>query len=206
MSRVPGTTDTWQATISRPPGTIIDYVFERNGDIGGKREAYVPIGSSNPQIYRKLLITDGATVNEIVAQWIDLPPPADISTGTLTGRVTDQAGNPLAGIWVSAGPHQTSHGHRWKFHHLWCAGRSVHHHRAIREWRVRRCKRSDNDRAERRRRSERGAQGRCNVDGDIPCDGSVDYAAGRGAASVWRYLPARHGPDSRRTASRTRRA
>ena len=107
MSRVPGTTDTWQATLSRPAGTIIDYVFERNGDVGGKREAYVPVGSSNPQIYRKLLIANGAIVNEVVAQWIDLPRPADIATGTLTGRVTDQAGNPLAGIWVSAGPHQT---------------------------------------------------------------------------------------------------
>lgn len=107
MSRVPGTTDTWQATVSRPAGTIIDYVFYRNGDIGSKREAYAPVGSSNGQIYRKLLMADGASVNEVVAQWIDLPAPADIATGTLTGRVTDQAGQPLAGIWVSAGPHQT---------------------------------------------------------------------------------------------------
>jgi hypothetical protein len=106
MTRVPGTTDTWQATITGPSGTVIDYEFYRN-DNPGLKEAYVPIGSSNRQVYRKLLLTDGASLSETVAQWMDLPRPADISTGTLTGTVTDVDGIPLMGIWVSAGPHQT---------------------------------------------------------------------------------------------------
>ena len=105
MSRVAGTTDTWQATISRPPGTILDYAFAHN--LQGSKEAYVPVGTANGFASRRALITDGATANETVAQWLDLGKPDDISTGTLTGTVTDQGGNPLAGIWVSAGPHQT---------------------------------------------------------------------------------------------------
>jgi len=106
MSRVQGTTDTWQAVISGPAGTIVDYIFDRNDNVGS-HEAYVPVGASISQNYRKLLLTDGATASEAVAQWIDLQPPADIATGTHTGTDTDKAGNPLMGIWVSAGSHQT---------------------------------------------------------------------------------------------------
>jgi len=105
MSRVAGTTDSWQATISRPPRTILDYAFAHN--LQGSKEAYVPVGTANGFASRRALITDGATANETVAQWLDLGKPDDISTGTLTGTVTDQGGNPLQGIWVSAGPHQT---------------------------------------------------------------------------------------------------
>ena len=105
MSRVAGTTDNWQATISRPSGTILDYAFAH--DLKGNKEAYVPVGTANGFASRRALITEGATANETVAQWLDLGKPDDISTGTLTGRVTDQGGNPLADIWVSAGPHQT---------------------------------------------------------------------------------------------------
>jgi hypothetical protein len=105
MNRVAGTTDNWQATISRPAGTIFDYSFAHN--IQGGTEAYVPVGNANTSASRRALITDGATKIETVAQWVDLQKPDDISTGTLTGTVTDLGGNPLSGIWVSAGPHQT---------------------------------------------------------------------------------------------------
>lgn len=103
MSRVQGTSDTWQGTISAPAGTIVRYYFDRNSGAG--REAYVPF-SSSPVNFRELLMKNGATASETVAQWID-KAAVNNSTGTLTGRVTDPAGNPLPEIWVSAGPHQT---------------------------------------------------------------------------------------------------
>jgi hypothetical protein len=104
MSRVQGTTDTWQTTISAPAGTILRYRFIRNDD-PGKEEAYAPV-PSNSQILRELFINSGTAVSETVAEWIDIPL-ANPSTGTLEGKVADQDGNPLSGIWVSAGPHQT---------------------------------------------------------------------------------------------------
>jgi uncharacterized protein (TIGR03437 family) len=115
MSRVAGTTDTWEAAISAPAGTILLYEFARNDD-QGKAEAYVPFGSKGysigPGLYqqqaplREVLVQNGATIREAVAQWRDTTPLVN-STGTLTGTVRDAAGMPLAGIRVSAGPHQT---------------------------------------------------------------------------------------------------
>jgi uncharacterized protein (TIGR03437 family) len=115
MSRVAGTTDRWEATISAPTGTILRYEFALNDDYG-KAEAYVPFGSKGysigPGLYqeqaplREVLVQNGATIREAVAQWRDTTALGN-TTGTLTGNVRDAAGMPLAGIWVSAGPHQT---------------------------------------------------------------------------------------------------
>jgi uncharacterized protein (TIGR03437 family) len=116
MSRISGTTDTWQATISAPAGTILRYQFVRNSDDQKQRETYAPFGSdgyaieqnlfANQSSFRELLVKDGDSIRETVAQWIDLPL-ANIATGTVSGNVTDKDGNPQAGIWVSAGPMQT---------------------------------------------------------------------------------------------------
>jgi uncharacterized protein (TIGR03437 family) len=115
MSRVPGISNTWQATISAPTGTIFRYYFARNNDYS-KLESYVPFWpngySIGPGLYqqqaplRELLVTNGATIAETVAAWDDTPPFSD-STGTITGTITDKMGNPLTGLWISAGPHQT---------------------------------------------------------------------------------------------------
>ena len=107
MSPLAVTSNTWQATISAPAGTIVRYSYNRNSN-PNQQEAYVPFdagpGNGNYN-YRELVMTNGATVVDTVAQWVDTPL-LNNSIGTLTGTVTDQSGNPLMGIWVSAGPHQ----------------------------------------------------------------------------------------------------
>jgi uncharacterized protein (TIGR03437 family) len=115
MSRVPGTTNTWQAAISAPAGTIFRYYFARNNDYG-KLETYAPFWPKGYSIgaglyeqeapLRELLATNGATISETVAAWADTPPLPG-STGALAGTIADKAGNPLTGLWISAGPHQT---------------------------------------------------------------------------------------------------
>ncbi|MBZ5636170.1 MAG: carboxypeptidase regulatory-like domain-containing protein [Acidobacteriia bacterium] len=115
MSRVPATSNTWQATISAPAGTIFRYYFARNSDYS-KLESYAPFWpqgySIGPGLYqqqsplRELLVTNGTTIRETVAAWADTPPLQG-STGTIAGAITDKAGNPLTGLWISAGPHQT---------------------------------------------------------------------------------------------------
>jgi hypothetical protein len=111
MSRVPGTSNTSQATISAPAGTIFRYYFAQNNDYR-KLEFYAPFWpngySIGPGLYqqqatlRDLLVTNGATISETVAARADTAPLSD-STGTITHKM----GNPLTGLWISAGPHQT---------------------------------------------------------------------------------------------------
>jgi uncharacterized protein (TIGR03437 family) len=115
MSRVAGKTNTWQADVSAPEATIFRYYFARNNDYS-KLEAYAPFWpngySIGPGLYqrqaplRELLVTNGATITETVAAWSDRAPLSG-STGTIAGTITNKAGNPLPGLWISAGPHQT---------------------------------------------------------------------------------------------------
>src|SRR2546425_9147540 len=71
MRRVQGTSDTWQAIVTAPAGTISRYIFMRIGNFGAK-ESYVPL-TPDPKPFRELLIKDGATASETVAQWPDTP-------------------------------------------------------------------------------------------------------------------------------------
>ena len=76
MNRVPGTSNTWQAAISAPAGTIFRYYFARNNDYS-KLESYAPFWpngySIGPGLYqqraplRELLVTNGAAISETVA-------------------------------------------------------------------------------------------------------------------------------------------
>ncbi|MEQ1949749.1 MAG: carboxypeptidase regulatory-like domain-containing protein, partial [Bryobacteraceae bacterium] len=104
---VSGTTDTWQATVSAPQGTIFRYFYNRN-DSFGVRERYADYDSSpssllSPFHFREVVVTSGATVNDVIALWTDTTL-LDHTTGTITGRVTDEQGKPLTGILVTAGP------------------------------------------------------------------------------------------------------
>jgi uncharacterized protein (TIGR03437 family) len=115
MNQVAGQSQTWQATISAPAGTIFRYYFARNND-SRKQEIYAPFWPNGYSIgggvfqrqppLRELLVVNGATVVETVAAWLDVSPAAH-PTGTISGNVADQTGAPLMGIWISAGPHQT---------------------------------------------------------------------------------------------------
>lgn len=106
MNRVPGTTDTWQASISAPEGTVFRYFYNRNKSYNTP-ESYVPFETWSPNTfnYRELIVRGGVTVSETVAKWKGITT-ATVSTGIVTGKVTDQNGQPLNGIRVSAGPHQ----------------------------------------------------------------------------------------------------
>lgn len=115
MIRVPGKSNTWQAAISAPAGTIFRYYFARNNDYS-KMESYAPFWpngySIGPGLYqqqpplRELLVTNSVATSETVAAWADTAPLSG-STGTIAGTITDKVGNPLTGLWISAGPHQT---------------------------------------------------------------------------------------------------
>jgi hypothetical protein len=54
-----------------------------------------------------LVLEEGAAINDAVAQRLEVTQPADIAAGTPGNAVTDQSGNPLSGIRVSAEPHET---------------------------------------------------------------------------------------------------
>jgi len=103
MSPVAGSSGLWQASITAPAGTIFRYFYFRNED-WGKTEQYAAFQSFFPSL-REVVIANGATVTESIAQWMDTPAVSN-STGIITGVASDETGNPLTGIWVSAGPHQ----------------------------------------------------------------------------------------------------
>ena len=109
---VAGTTDTWQATVSAPEGTIFRYSYIRN-DSFGVREAYVPFalqtGNKPGVASREVVVIAGATISEAVALWTDTAL-LEHATGTIAGRVTDEQGKPLVGIFVAAGPRRKETG------------------------------------------------------------------------------------------------
>jgi hypothetical protein len=112
LAPVPGTPDTWQATVSAPEGTIFRYNYNRN-DSFNLREAYVPFalqtGNKPGFASREMLVTAGATISETIALWTDTPL-LEQATGAIAGRVTDEQGKPLSGILVASGPRRRETG------------------------------------------------------------------------------------------------
>jgi len=103
MTKVAGVANTWQATITAPEGTLLRYRYSRNHD-WNKGEVYALRSHVDGFHYRQILVKKDVIVAEAIAQWKDTTA---VATGTLVGTVTDTGGNPLMGIRVSAGPHQT---------------------------------------------------------------------------------------------------
>ena len=105
MNKVASGPDIWQASVTAPKETILNYFYRRNGD-WGKKEIYAfGVNACWMSDARETIVRNYETVNETIAQWEDLPLVN--STGTIIGLVTSPAGNPVMDIGVSAGPHRT---------------------------------------------------------------------------------------------------
>jgi hypothetical protein len=102
MSRVSGTTDTWQASISAPGGTIFRYFYNRNNSYNTP-ESYVPyeVSSPNTFAYRELIVRGGVTVSETVAKWKGIAT-ATVSTGNGDLSITCLMGS--ISLWGVVGP------------------------------------------------------------------------------------------------------
>jgi hypothetical protein len=96
--------NTFSTTINAPKDSILRYRYSRNAD-WDKEESYVY--RDGKYRTRELLAKENLVINEVIAKWEDLPLLAG-ATGTLTGSVTNAAGQPVMGLVVSAGPFQTA--------------------------------------------------------------------------------------------------
>jgi hypothetical protein len=94
--------NTFRATINAPKDSILRYRYSHRD--WEKGESYV-FRDGNYRI-RELLAKENLVINETIAKWEDLPLLPN-ATGTLTGSVTNAAGQPVMGLIVSAGPFQT---------------------------------------------------------------------------------------------------
>jgi hypothetical protein len=109
MTKVSNAPAVWQASVTAAEGTILRYRYTRGTTLSAdwdKEETYVLRAHTEGVHFREAVVRKGGMVSEAIAKWEDTSLVSG-STGTLSGTVTDGAGNPLMGIRVSAGPHQT---------------------------------------------------------------------------------------------------